>query len=115
MATTNLPNFPPVNATTDIPVYFERLEQYFIATNVAVQRRVPMLLCVIGEEAYINLLNLCIPGKITDKTLPQIEALLTEFYQPPKSETVYRLTFQRRVQGPKESIQEFIAGLKQLS
>jgi len=106
---------PPITASTDVEIYFERLQQHFIARSISQAKQLPTLLCFIGEEAYVNLRNMCLPGKVTDKSIEQVQTLLIQFYNPQKSETVYRLQFQRRVQGDKEGVTEFFNALKQLS
>lgn len=49
--------------------YIERLEQYFIANNIADNKRVPALLSLIGPKTYSLLRDLTAPLKPSNKNI----------------------------------------------
>ena len=51
-----------------LAVYLERVELFFAANNVQAERKVPMLLTVIGSAAYSVLHNLLAPESPKTKT-----------------------------------------------
>ena len=106
---------PAISASTDIEVYFERLRSYFTVHGTSVAKQLPTLIRVMGDEAYTTLRNLCLPGKVNDKSLSEIEEILENYYSPPKSETVYRLAFQKRAQELSESVIQYITALKKMA
>ena len=59
----------------DWPTYVERVEQYFVANNVADDKRVASLLSLIGSRTYGLLRSLTTPDKPSEK--PYIEIVDT--------------------------------------
>ena len=96
----------------DWTAYCERLEQYFLANDVAdgaKQRAV--LLSVCGAGTYQLIRNLVAPDKPTDKSFAAIVKLVQDHYTPPPSAIVQRFKFHSRSQKDGESIAEFVAEL----
>nr|CAI5817406.1 unnamed protein product [Callosobruchus analis] len=60
----------------DITSYLERLEQLFICNNVAEEKKVAMLLTLIGGEAYCILKDLLAPTLPSEKTYAELGAEL---------------------------------------
>lgn len=54
----------------DWDLYQERLVQYFVANQVALERRVAVLITLIGQDAYTILKDLC------DPVLPEAKPLI---------------------------------------
>ncbi|PAA75827.1 hypothetical protein BOX15_Mlig026022g1 [Macrostomum lignano] len=116
MATSSaLGGIPILTANTNIEVWLERLDHYFTCKEVKEEAKVATLVTAIGEEAYTVLRNLCLPAKVSDKSLAQLTKILEDHYAPKPSELAARFRFQRRLQQPGESLAEFVASLKALS
>ena len=62
--------------------YQERFEQYFIANDVANDKRIPLNLSLIGGKTYALLRSLCAPAKPSEKTLAQLCTLMSEHFCP---------------------------------
>ena len=63
-------------------MYIERLEQFFQANDIAVEKQVATLLSVMGAATYGLLRNLVQPNKSKDKTFDEIVAILKEHFEP---------------------------------
>ena len=100
----------------DWTAYCERLEQYFLANDVAdADKQRAILLSVCGAETYQLIRNLVAPGKPTDKTFADLVKLVQEHHTPPPSEIVQRFKFNSRSQRDGESVAEFVSELRRLS
>ncbi|XP_073949861.1 uncharacterized protein [Choristoneura fumiferana] len=95
--------------------YKDRLEQYFIVNDVKDDRKVPLLITLIGAEGYELLVTLCTPEKPANVTYSVIVKLLADHLQPKPSVLAERYKFRQRKQGRNESIAEYVADLKKLS
>ena len=63
--------------------YVERLEQFFIANKITeAERKVAVLLTVIGSKAYSLLRNLLAPAKPADKDFDEIVQVLQNHLSP---------------------------------
>lgn len=71
--------------TENWSIYSERLEQYLIANDVAADKKVPVLLTVIGTEGYELLHNLCTPVKPSAKSYDELVKILTDHLCPKPS------------------------------
>ena len=100
----------------DWTAYCERLEQYFLANDVAsAEKQRAILLSVCGAATYQLVRNLVAPDKPTDKSFEELVTLVKEHHTPPPSVTVQRFKFNSRSQRDGESVAEFVAELRRLS
>ncbi|KAJ8973985.1 hypothetical protein NQ317_017360 [Molorchus minor] len=102
-SSSNIGKVPEYNSTEDFNLYLERLEQYFIANFIEEDRRVAVLLTVIGSQTYKILRDLCDPVLPKDKTFEDICFLekRIEFYEAKQNLT--------------ETINEWYARIKNLA
>uniref|UniRef100_A0A1I8IJL9 G_PROTEIN_RECEP_F1_2 domain-containing protein n=1 Tax=Macrostomum lignano TaxID=282301 RepID=A0A1I8IJL9_9PLAT len=112
---TSLPTLGQLLPSTNIEIFLERLEQYFICKEVKDEAKVATLITSIGEEAYITLRSLCQPVQVAQKSYADLKKLLTTHFAPKPSELAARFRFQQRTQQAGESFTAFIAGLQALS
>ncbi|XP_063635087.1 uncharacterized protein K02A2.6-like [Cydia splendana] len=95
--------------------YIDRLEQSFIANAVEDNKKVAILITVIGGDAYALMANLCMPVKPSTKTFKDLVKIMTDHLQPKPSLLAERFKFRRRIQSSDESVGEYAAALKKLS
>lgn len=67
---------------TNIASYMERLEQLFKCNEVEEEKKVPMLLTLIGGEAYMVVRDLLAPDAPSTKTYEVLKAAFTTHYSP---------------------------------
>ena len=58
--------------TDNWPAYTERLEQFFVANDITNEKKVAVLLTVIGTKAYTLLRNIVVPDKPAAKEYDQL-------------------------------------------
>ncbi len=107
-------------ATFDITVedwgtYMERMELYCEANAVADEKKVAVLLSLMGAKTYVLLHSLLSPEKPADKTFQQIVDILNEHLNPKPLVIAERFRFHKRNQAKGESFSEYIAELCRLS
>lgn len=96
--------------------YSERLQQFFVANDVADEnRRRAIFITVVGASTYALLKNLLSPAQPTDRTLAQLLEILSRHFEPPPSEIVERFKFNSRVRKTGESVSLFVAELRSLA
>ena len=102
-------------AVEDWQSYQERLEQFIIANSIGEDKKVATLLTLVGPKAYKLLKNLVAPAKPSEKSYEDLTKVLTGHFSPKKNIIRERFIFNRRDQGPDESINQYLAVLKQLA
>ena len=95
--------------------YAERLEQYFIANEVSDEKKVPILLTVIGKDTYGLLRSLVAPAKPKDKYYEEIIDVLTKHFNPEPIVIAERFKFFERNQLPNETINDYVAAIRTLA
>ena len=98
-----------------ITTYLERLQLYFAVNNVAEERKVPVLLMVIGPKVYMllrGLLDLTLPK---EKSYADLEKALTDHYEPKPLIIAERFNFYKREQAAGESLTDYQAELRCLA
>ena len=95
-----------------ISAYLERVEMFFQANDIKAEKRVPVLLSVIGAKTYMLLRNLLTPDIPKHKSFAELSTLLKGHYEPKPIVIAERYHFHRRNQKSDESIAEYIAELK---
>lgn len=93
-------------------VYEERMEQYFAANYVEENKKVPVLLTIIGEQAYEILRGLCDPQLPKLKTYTQLCTILRNQFSKKVSVFKERINFYEIKQAENESIKNFYVRLK---
>jgi len=99
----------------DWPTYVERVEQYFVANNVADDKRVASLLSLIGSRTYGLLCSLTTPDKPSEKPYTEIVDTLSRHLSPKPLVIAERFRFHKRDQRDGETISSFIADIRKLS
>lgn len=103
------------NGTGDWTTYVERVEQYCLANKVEDERKVAVLLSVMGVKTYNLLRSLITPAKPADKSFKKITEVLQKHFQPKPLVIAERFRFHKRNQLKTESTSEYIAELRRLS
>ena len=99
----------------NISTYLERLELYFDVNGVEADRKVPVLLTVIGAKAYDTLRSLLAPKLPRDESFEDLMGLLVRHFDPKPLVIAERFRFYRRAQKNDESVADFVADLRRLS
>lgn len=99
----------------DWNAYIERVERYFLANRVADDKKVAVLLTVIGGKTYSLLRTLTSPEKPADKTFNEIVAILKGHLSPKPLLIAERFRFHKRDQREDENIKTYVAEIKKLS
>lgn len=95
--------------------YQERLDQYFVANEVANDKKVPALLSLIGPKTYGVLRDLTSPNLPKEKTYEQLCELLSKHFNPEPLVIAERFRFHKRDQKQGESVTDFNVSLRKLS
>ena len=109
----HISEFHPDNET--ISAYLERLDMFLQANDVKAEKKVPVLLSVIGPKAYSLLRSLTTPDVPKDKSFAELAKILKAHYEPQPILIAERYRFHRRDQNPGESTADYIAELKRLT
>lgn len=96
----------------DWSVYIERLEQYLEANMIQENRKVAVLLTVVGEHAYKILRDLCDPHKPSTKTYQELKNLLEKQFSPQVSVFRERIQFYNLRQKQNENVSNWFVRLK---
>ena len=80
----------------DWSAYVERLEQYCVANDVEEEKKVAVLLSLMGAKTYNLLRNLTIPDKPSEKTFQQNVDLLKCHLEPKPLVIAGRFRFHKR-------------------
>lgn len=92
--------------------YKERLELFFELNDVVEEKRVAMLITLIGPDTYRILKSLVIPAEPKKKKYEELVAALTNYFAPTVNVIAERYKFQQCVQASSESISDYIVALK---
>lgn len=103
--------------TESILAYLERVQLYFVTNDVANEKKVAVLLSVIGSKTYALLRSLLHPEAPKEKSFDQLAKTLREHLEPKPQTIVERFHFHRRNQEQSESVLDYnnIAELRRLS
>ncbi|XP_060782844.1 uncharacterized protein K02A2.6 [Neoarius graeffei] len=103
------------NSVEEWDTYIERLEQYCVANHIENDRKVAVLLSVMGAKTYNLLRSLCAPQKPSAKSFKDIIKLLQDRFNPKPLVIAERFRFHNRNQQRNESISNYIAELRKLA
>ena len=96
--------------------YTERLEKYFAANKITDSgEKQAVLLSVCGAKTYKLIRNLVNPRKPNDKSFAELENLVKNHLNPRPSSIVYCCKFNSRFRQQGETIQQYVAELRNLS
>lgn len=96
----------------DWNLYQERLDQYFLANIIPDDRKVPVLLTLIGNRAYKILRDLCDPVLPKDKSYIELCELLHKQFSPRSSVFRKRIDFYNLKQSNGETINNYFVRIK---
>ncbi|XP_074030329.1 uncharacterized protein [Leptinotarsa decemlineata] len=100
----------------EISSYLERLEQLFNCNEIAnAEKKVALLLTLIGGEAYGVLRDLLAPTLPSQKSYDELVAELKKHYSPKRLVIAERYKFHSAHQEQQEDIKGFVARLKNLA
>lgn len=99
----------------DIETYIERLNQFFTVNDIPDAKKAPALLSLVGPKVFKLLKNLVSPETPDSRTYQQLCDALKAHYTPKSNRTAERFRFQNRKQQDGETIQDFLAALKDCS
>ena len=91
------------------------MQLYFEANNVVANRKVAVLLSVIGAKAYETLHSLLVQVLHQEKSFEQLLEVLTKHFDPQLFVISERFCFYQRSQKKREWIMDFISALRRLS
>ncbi|XP_045463872.1 uncharacterized protein K02A2.6-like [Harmonia axyridis] len=96
----------------DWSLWAERLEQYFSANDIDQEKRVPVLLTLIGDKAYKTLRDLCDPALPKDKTYKELRDILTAQFSKKVSIFKERIEFYNLKQMEREAVRSWYVRIK---
>lgn len=100
----------------DITTYIERLEQLFKCNDITTEeKKVPLLLTLIGGETYGVLKNLLAPTLPSSRKYDELVVDLKQHYSPKRLIIAERFKFHTAFQEANEDIQSFVVRLKNLA
>lgn len=100
----------------EITSYIERLEQLFKCNDIiAEEKKVSLLLTLIGIESYERLKNLLAPKLPSEKQYSELVAELKNHYSPKRLTIAERYKFYTAYQEDHEDIRTFVVRLKNLA
>ena len=96
--------------------YIERLEQFFIATDVATnEKKRAILLSGCGPHAYRLIQRLVLPAKPCNKRFDELVKPMKEHQMPPPNPVLERFKFHTRSRQQGKSMADFVTSLRRLS
>ena len=90
--------------TESISAYLERLQMFFEANDIAAEKKVSVLLTVIGKHNFSLLRNLVASESPKDKSFDDLTKILKSHFEPKKFVIAESFNFYRRDQQDEESI-----------
>lgn len=95
--------------------YQERARVFLLANNIPDERRVPVLLSVIGASNFSLLSSLVSPESPSDKSVDEILDVLRAHFAQERITIAERFRFYNKSQGSDESVAKFTAELRRLA
>ena len=95
--------------------YIERFEQFVVANSISDDKKVATLLAVMGSKPYQLLRNLTPPKKPGEQTYEHITKCLSGHFAPKPIVIAERFCFHRCCQSADQSINSYVAQLRQLT
>ena len=98
----------------NITSYLERVQLYFEANTIENDRKVAVLLTVVGARTYETLQSLFAPARPRDKSFDELLGVLKKHFDPKPLVIAERFRFYQRSQKSDESVADFVADLRRL-
>lgn len=95
--------------------WHERLEQFFAANDVKPEKKLSLLITLIGKKGYSLLKDLCLPDAPSSKTYETITTLMKNHQQPAPNPISERYKFKQCSQLENEDIKSFTRRLNGLA
>ncbi|KAF2885856.1 hypothetical protein ILUMI_20318 [Ignelater luminosus] len=108
----NVGSLSEFNPADNWTIYQERLEQFFVANGVAQDRKVAVLLTLIGSKAYGVLRDICDPQKPSELLYDSLCQKLTQQFSIQTSVFRQRCHFYNLKQTQSETINDWFARVK---
>lgn len=102
----------PFTENDDWGIYQQRLEQFMLTNLIPNERKVAVLLTVIGSKTYSVLRDLCEPCLPSAKPYEELLTILSKHYNPSKVTFRKRKDFRMLQQHPEETITDWLVRLK---
>ena len=95
--------------------YTERLEHYFVCNEIPNEKKVTVLITIVGTETYGLLCNLIAPAKPASISYDELVSAIKDHLKPKPLVIAERFKFHRRNQGEGEGIAKYMAELRKLA
>ena len=95
--------------------YRARLKLFLEANAIEEERRVPVMLTVIGPKHYALVHTLLAPVEPTSKSVDELLDTLGKYFEPTPIVIAERFYFYKRNQGSEETVSQFMAELRRLA
>lgn len=99
----------------EFETYIERLDCTFLARETADDKKVHVLLSVIGSETYMIAKNLTAPALPSTKTYNELVNALRGYFTPRVNVVAQRFRFHKRCQNSDESVTAFMNSLRYIA
>ena len=101
--------------TDDWSAYVERLDLFFLANEIKDDKKVAVLLTVLGTKAYSLLRTIIAPSKPAEKTYKQLVDAMKSYVEPKPIVIAERFRFHHRDQKEGETLVQYLAQLQKLT
>ena len=101
--------------TNDWSVYIERLDLFFETNEIKGEKKVAVLLTVLGTKMYSLLRTIIAPEKPTDKTYAQLVGAIKSYVDPKPIVIAKHFRFHHRDQKDGETLVQTLAQLRKLT
>ena len=101
--------------TDDWSAYIERLDLFFLANEIKDDKKVAVLLTVLGTKAYSLLRTIIAPSKPAEKTYKQLVDTMKSYVEPKPIVITKRFRFHHRDQKEGETLVQYLAQLRKLT
>jgi len=98
-----------------ISAYLERIQLFFVVNSIADEKKVAVLLSVIGAKTYALLRDLLALTKPQDKSFDELATTLTTHFKPKPIVITECFYFHRHSQANGESVAEYVVELWRLA
>ena len=99
----------------DWATYLARVDQFYKANKIEDARKKSVFLTVIGDTTFKLLETLSAPSSVADKTLLELQRLLTDHFTPKRLVIAERYRFWSRNQLASEPYHDYVAELRKLA
>ncbi|XP_061512563.1 uncharacterized protein LOC133393118 [Anopheles gambiae] len=105
-------NIEPYVMGESFKEYIHRLEMYFTVNDIAVEKKVPVLITMAGASLYSVAIKLCAPDDPRDKTYADLVKVLEKHFKPNVNVVSERYLLRKCKQTAEQSIADYIIELK---